>query len=396
MPLQIEGGPGIDLRSFEAERSNIAHMYAAAVDAQTRQNIAGMQANQHAAELGFRQQQWQDEPGRDAARQQRASALEQQAYAGRLSMHEQMDMQKQQNQIGYIRDAIRTGALTEDQARDAILHLQTGVNAYQARQQASEDQDRATLRQQQIEMHRHQMSMQQAQARLEAQGADERTSHVRDRGMLEEERQRAIGRLTPEQRAAHDDWHDINGEYHREQVEHQANGAVDRRGGTTSWFQTSPGHYTQINNRHYDDISRLRSSWEAQATQRYRIPQTALDDLDSANETTRARGQAVVDRYERMQRNYINRQHNSYVGFNERAMEPDPGQDRNQNQGQNSAPTPTPQTIAQESRNTNLAGSLPNPNQREPNEFWNMHRFQSGANRIGGWLQGFAGFAGGS
>lgn len=61
-------------------------------------------------------------------------ALQMHAQQMALSQREQMDLQRQENQIGAIQQAVRDGHISANDARDHILELRTGVNQYRARQ----------------------------------------------------------------------------------------------------------------------------------------------------------------------------------------------------------------------------------------------------------------------
>jgi hypothetical protein len=318
MPLRIEGG---DVHAPDYS-SAVAHTYAAAQQAQAQMEAIGAQRAEHANRLAFEEQKWQDEPGREASRQQRAANLEMQAYAGKLSMQEQVEMQRKENQIGAIRTAVANNQLTQGEADNEILRLQSGLDRDRMRQQRDHERQVTESHNAQMAEHRHRLAMYRAQEVLDAKNPEDRMRQTFDPTMMEQERTRLRGMLSPEHRELHDTAR--NAPYVAspeargisDTVEAQARLATARRGGQATFYNSSPGHWTPMEGQaaRNEHLSRLRATWTHEAATEHPISEVLRDQSRSSTAATAQRAKDEIADIEKRRADHVRRQEDSHWG----------------------------------------------------------------------------------
>jgi hypothetical protein len=316
MPLTIMGGEPhvIDYSS------QIAHQNAARYEADARMNEAAMRQTSENRRLAFEQQRWQDEPGRDAAKQDRAAALEMQAYQGKVSIQEQMENQRKQNQIGAIRSAVDSGYLTQDEANNEILRLQSGVNRTELRQQRDRQQQQNEVHAAQMAEHRHRLGMLESEERLRALTPEQRTHVYHDQAMMDQERNNLRGLLSESDRQMYDVARHAPGVaspeaygVHR-QVEDAAQQAVTRRGGSTTMYQSAPGHWTAIDNPNAQRLANLEHTWTVEAMHEHPIPEELRLRAESSNRATADAARTEMRGIEARRRAYVTERRDNFHG----------------------------------------------------------------------------------
>ncbi len=290
MPLTIQGGD-IQVHDFSA---GAAHAYQASVDAQLRQRAMDQQGAQHARDSYMQQQRWEEEPGREAARDERRSALELQAYQGKLSMHEQMDQQRMENQLGAIRAAIGNNQLTPEEGNNEIVRLQTGINRYQVRQQQAQDQFRAQMQGYQLQDAKHQAALQQAQEQFRAQNPSGRIQTFYHPDMMNEETNNQVAAMDPQLRQQLEYFSGPEGS--RQFVQGAAQAAVARRNGTAQYLETAPGHLTQLPFRDQTSERTTYLHLMDHARDAFPMPTGLAADMHDSNPEVRRRGQEAHER----------------------------------------------------------------------------------------------------
>lgn len=289
MPLTIEGGQP---QVFDYS-SAIAHQNSARMEAQARMFETQQRADTEAQRMAFEQQRWQDEPGREAARQNRAAALEMQAYEGKVTIQEQMENQRKQNQIGAIRSAIDSGYLTAEEGNNEMFRLQSGVDRTQLRQQRDQYQQQQQLRQQQLEHGRTANALLQAHLATLNQTAEQRTREVFDEPTLNRERDNLISQMDSSQYDAYQMLGHV-----AQDVEQQAQRNTRAQGGSRRYMLQTDGNYHPLNDHHSEEQQRRTDRAWAYAHSVLPTPIGMSDDLSSSNATHRERGQATMRRHQ--------------------------------------------------------------------------------------------------